>query len=417
MKAFYEDPELKKLFPFFMIINKDLTVYEMSGSVASLSGHATDSNVLLDELIEVVRPNLGFELSLISLVKRKDQVFLIKFRKVPSVLFKFQVVIGTASSDILFIGNPIVKNIADLNKLNISINDLPLYDNTLDFIQLHRAEQLISEELARSLEKLETQYQELAEANNKIKELNDRLARKVKSSGKHLDNFMKGSIELSYSLGHDMKAPVRQVNSFAQFLKHRLRIIKVEDEKVDSILEQILNSSQRLLYMIEALRSFTNISTKASKLKLVDIRQAIEDAIAVLQGDNHQYAKHEIVLDIPEKYEVRTDRAMLDVILLNIIGNAFKYSKEAVAPTIEVGVYSKDTFLVIWVKDNGIGFDDKYKSQIFKLFSRLGISEEFEGTGIGLANTSRAVGRIGGSIDVRSRVGGPTVFEVTIPNT
>jgi light-regulated signal transduction histidine kinase (bacteriophytochrome) len=215
----------------------------------------------------------------------------------------------------------------------------------------------------------------------------------------------------SYSVSHDLRAPLRHIDGFASLLS------KHASEKFDETglryLGVISDAARRMGRLIDDLLTFSRMSRTQLDAAEVDQDQLIADAIREPGLD-----RPGIEWRIAPLPRARADAAMLRQVWLNLLSNAVKYSARTEHPRIEVGsLPDPDTpgGHVFFVRDNGVGFDMKYAAKLFGVFQRLHSEAEFEGTGIGLANVRRIVARHGGRTWAESTIGSGATFFFSLP--
>jgi signal transduction histidine kinase len=216
----------------------------------------------------------------------------------------------------------------------------------------------------------------------------------------------------SYSVSHDLRAPLRHVSGFAELLqkspgpefddarKRYLRLISESAVKMGELIDALLIFSR--MGRAEMLRSHVDLNTI--------VRQAQRDAAEAEPERTVEW----VIKELPT---VPGDPSMLQLVFTNLLSNAFKYSRTRDNATIEIGTAegTNDHEFVVYVKDNGVGFDMTYANRLFGVFQRLHRADEFEGTGIGLANVQRIVLRHGGRVWAESEVGKGATFYVALP--
>jgi signal transduction histidine kinase len=244
-------------------------------------------------------------------------------------------------------------------------------------------------------------------AERTIRELNRELQRNLQqatAANKELEAF-------SYSVSHDLRAPLRHITGFVELLNKR--DTSVLDEKSQHYLQVISEAAQKMGALIDDLLSFSRMGRAEMMQTWVDLNQAVQEALADLSEETKD---REIIWDIGPLPRVMGDRAMLHLVLVNYLANALKFSRSRTPARIEIGaVTDHPEETRIFVRDNGVGFDNRYADKLFGLFQRLHGTEEFEGTGLGLANVRRIVHRHGGRTWAEGTVDGGATFWFSLP--
>jgi signal transduction histidine kinase len=219
-------------------------------------------------------------------------------------------------------------------------------------------------------------------------------------ANKELESF-------SYSVSHDLRAPLRAVDGFARILEEDYAQ-KLDDEG-RRLLGVVRASALRMGRLIDDLLAFSRLARQdASKQRLDMTLLAREVAGELANGAPAR-------IEIGELPAARADRAMMRQVWANLIGNALKYSGKVAEPRIEIGGRAAPAENVYWVRDNGVGFDMRYVGKLFGVFQRLHTGDEFDGTGVGLAIVQRVVARHGGRVAAESAPGAGARFHVTLP--
>jgi len=229
-----------------------------------------------------------------------------------------------------------------------------------------------------------------------------------------LENANKELEAFSYSVSHDLRAPLRHIDGFSNLLqKHAAASL---DEKGRRHLVVISEAAKRMGQLIDDLLMFSRIGR--GPLKLVDTDQAALVAGIIREGDFEKNGRS-IEWHIAPLPSVRADPALLHQVWFNLIDNAVKYSGKSSHPCITIGADGTTAAgeQVFFVRDNGVGFDMKYAAKLFGVFQRLHSGAEFEGTGVGLANVHRIVARHGGRTWAEGRVGEGAAFYFSLPIT
>jgi signal transduction histidine kinase len=205
------------------------------------------------------------------------------------------------------------------------------------------------------------------------------------ASNKELEAF-------AYSVSHDLRAPLRHMAGFSELLqKHSAQAL---DEKSRRYIGVILESAKKMGALIDDLLSFSRIGRAETNKGAVNLGQLVEEALAEVRRD---LGDRKIIWKVDKLPAAYGDRAMLRLAFVNLISNAVKFTRTRTPAEIQIGQMSAtDDQVVIFVRDNGVGFDMKYIGKLFGVFQRLHSGEAFEGTGIGLATVQRIAHRHGG---------------------
>jgi PAS domain S-box-containing protein len=213
----------------------------------------------------------------------------------------------------------------------------------------------------------------------------------------------------SYSVSHDLRAPLRHIGGFATMLKESVSL-NAEGERM---LKTIIDSAIRMGDLIDDLLAFSRVGRSQLERSEVDLGLLVGDIQQeVMTGANGQ----QVVWRVHPLPSVQADRSLLRLAFVNLLSNALKYSASRAPAEIEIGTLAVNgDETVLFVRDNGVGFDMQYAHKLFGVFQRLHSSEEFEGTGIGLANVKRIVHRHGGRVWAESAIDHGATFYVALP--
>ncbi len=247
-------------------------------------------------------------------------------------------------------------------------------------------------------------------AEQDIRQLNGELERRVNARTAELQASNHELEAFSYSVSHDLRAPLRHIDGFADLLERRTG--RTLDDKSKHYLATISAAAKSMGALIDDLLSFSRMGRAELLTSPVDLNQLIDRVRASFATETAGRTIHWSIGSLPV---VSGDPAMLRVVLTNLLANAVKYTQTRDEAHIEVQASQSETETVIEVQDNGVGFDPAYTHKLFGVFQRLHGSEEFEGTGIGLANVRRIIERHGGRAWAKGAVNEGASFFVALP--
>jgi len=225
----------------------------------------------------------------------------------------------------------------------------------------------------------------------------------LESSNKELEVF-------AYSVSHDLRAPLRHINSFGKLLKKHTE--ENPDEKTIKYMDIILDSVEKIDSFIDGLLEFSRIGRIEMWKKKVNLISLIEEVKKILQN---QIEGRNIIWNIRPLPDVDGDPLMIRCVMQNLIENALKYTANREEVHIEISSQNGNNEKIISIRDNGAGFDMKHADKIFGIFQRLHSEKEFKGRGIGLANVHKIISRHGGKVWAEGEVGKGAVFYFSIP--
>jgi PAS domain S-box-containing protein len=250
-------------------------------------------------------------------------------------------------------------------------------------------------------------------AEDEVHLLNAELEQRVRERTLQLEIINRELESFSYSVSHDLRAPLRHLTGFVNLLKDRCA--PGLDEKSLHYLKVISDSALMMGNLIEGLLAFSRMSRVAMKKVGVDISVLFKEVLETMRGEVQGRSINWLNGQLPE---VEADPILLKTVLMNLIGNALKFTGQKESAVIEFGHFDdQGDEHVFFVKDNGAGFDMKDQSKLFGLFQRLHKEEEFEGTGVGLANVQRIISRHGGRTWAEGAVGEGATFYFTLPRS
>lgn len=247
---------------------------------------------------------------------------------------------------------------------------------------------------------------ERKQSEETINSLNKELAhnlRELEFANKELESF-------SYSVSHDLRAPLRAINGYTQVLSEDFAKDLSEEAKMK--LEAISKNSKKMENLIDDLLTFSRLGKNELARKPVITEQIVGN---IVDDFCNQNSIKKTVFKIGDLLPATGDSSMLKQVWINLISNAYKYSQKEESPSIEIGSAPNNKEITYYVKDNGVGFDMRYYDKLFGIFQRLHSENEFEGTGVGLAIVQRIVSRHGGKVWAEAKVNGGATFYFTVP--
>jgi PAS domain S-box-containing protein len=216
----------------------------------------------------------------------------------------------------------------------------------------------------------------------------------------------------SYSVSHDLRAPIRHIDGFAELLQKNGAVLL--DAKGKRYLNMISDSAKQMGHLIDDLLVFSRMGRTQLQKTTVHFDQLVKEVLQELAPDTQN---RQISWQIAPLPDVHGDAAMLRQVWVNLIANAVKYTRQRDLATIEIGTLPPSANEhVMYIRDNGAGFDMQYMDKLFGVFQRLHRAEEFEGTGIGLANVRRIITRHGGRVWAEGKTDEGATFYVALPN-
>jgi len=234
------------------------------------------------------------------------------------------------------------------------------------------------------------------------RELLERTAQ-LEAANKELESF-------SYSVSHDLRAPLRHITGYAALLQKKTSSIL--DETTLHYLDTISESAKQMGNLIDDLLAFSRMGRSEVKWGRVGLEYLVKEILKDLKEETES---RDIAWKVGGLPEVYCDSSMLRLVFVNLISNAVKFTRPRSKADIEIGCISEKDEFIFFVRDNGVGFDPKYKDKLFGVFQRLHHQDEFEGTGIGLANVRRLIHRHGGRTWADGEIENGATFYFSLP--
>jgi PAS domain S-box-containing protein len=214
----------------------------------------------------------------------------------------------------------------------------------------------------------------------------------------------------SYSVSHDLKAPIRAIQGFSRMLagKHASQL----DKEGLRLLEVIVNNTQIMSNLIDDLLALSRLGRQQIRKSSIDLAAMARQVFEQLQEQEQEKDLRLTIQDLPKAWG---DYSLINQVMMNLLGNAIKFIKAKERAIIEVGGYIQGQETIYYVKDNGIGFDERYADKLFGVFQRLHRGPEYEGTGVGLSIVQRIIQRHGGRVWAEGMVGEGATFYFALP--
>lgn len=248
---------------------------------------------------------------------------------------------------------------------------------------------------------IEKHQQEIAlyQLNEDLKEKNIDL----EMINKELESF-------TYSVSHDLRAPLRAINGYAEILQRGYE--QNLDDRGKQFLGKVIASAERMEELIEKLLAFSRLGRRKLNKEQIDMNALTNDALEEVRTSSAYRIPQ---IDIQEMHPVQGDKELLRQVMINLISNAFKYSSKKDDAHVEINAVRQDHEIIYSVKDNGAGFDMSHAGKLFGVFQRMHGSAEFEGTGVGLAIVQRIVEHHGGRVWAEAEKDKGATFFFSLP--
>jgi signal transduction histidine kinase len=261
----------------------------------------------------------------------------------------------------------------------------------------------LSERYEKAIAFVEQQTKELRASRDELEARVRERTRDLQAANKELEAF-------NYSIAHDLRAPLRHISSFAHILEEECGDKLGPEEQ--RYLKKIFESTSRMDQLINDLLNFSRIGRTELTKQVIDLKKLVH---SVIEDHRPEIADRDVIWHVDSLPKVYADPAMLKQVLTNLISNGLKYSSSRDSSEITIGYKEEDDREIIFVRDNGVGFDARYVDKLFGVFQRLHSDHEFEGTGIGLANVKRIINRHGGEVWAEGAIGEGATFSFSLP--
>jgi signal transduction histidine kinase len=409
IKILVVDDREDNLFSIEAILEKDnYTIVKASSGRAALK-------VLLNEhdfsliLMDVQMPELnGFETA--TIIYERD-----KLKNIPIIFItaysndEDHVFRGYRMGGVDYIYKPINP---DLLRVKVSV-----------FVELYRKNRQLQQQESKLLSansSLQKEIEDRKLSEEKIQHLNQQLI----ENNAHLKQMNEELDQFAYMASHDLQEPLRKIQMFSD----KIMVKKDPDEETTKYFSKIISASRRMQSLINNLLDFSRHSVRSSDFKKTDLNQLLKETLNELELDIEKSGAKIHIGNLPE---IAAVPGLMQQLFYNLLSNAVKFRKKAVAPVIDInaaemtpeeflqlsGHVNGSIYYKITVTDNGIGFDEQYSEDIFKVFKRLHSYQQYEGTGVGLSICKKIVEQHGGFIRARSAVEKGSTFIIGLPAT
>lgn len=247
-------------------------------------------------------------------------------------------------------------------------------------------------------------------AEEEIHRLNLELEHRVRQRTAELEVANQELESFSYSVSHDLRAPLRGIDGYICMLKEDYA--EQLDAEGNRMLDVVSNEAVRMGRLIDDLLAFSRLGRQPLQRLSIDMNQLVEGVIANLAKEASTGA---VRFDVKPLPSAKGDPSMLRQVFANLIGNAIKFTRHSANPVVEVGAWKAAEEIVCYVKDNGAGFDEKYAHKLFGVFQRLHSEDQFEGTGVGLALVQRVIHRHKGKVWAKGKINQGAEFFFSLP--
>jgi PAS domain S-box-containing protein len=243
-------------------------------------------------------------------------------------------------------------------------------------------------------------------AEEGIRRLNENLLRR----GEELESANKELEAFSYSVSHDLRAPLRGIDGFSRILLEESG--PQLDDEGKRLLKIVRSETQRMGHLIDDLLEFSRMGRQGMQATPCDMTLLAQRAFEQIDKEECRRIRHFDLKPLPSAYG---DRAMLQQVFFNMVANAVKFTAQQTEPVLEIGGSTNNGFSTYYVKDNGVGFDPRFADKLFGVFQRLHGEDQFEGTGVGLALVKRIIQRHNGRVWAEGRLNEGATFYFALP--
>jgi signal transduction histidine kinase len=369
---------MNSLFPFYILINRDLTVDAMGKSITKLK--IIKKGDPFFNIFTIERPLQTKNFNAIK--RQKSALFIFHLNNDNESKFRGQIYCDEQNDQLCFLGSPLVQSLDELKNLNLTLTDFALHDN-----------------ISQYLFALQMQLSSLKDSKNfadKLKKSNNQL----KQSNNELQDF-------AYMLSHDLKSPLRGINSLAHFIEDDINNNNLSD--LSSHIKTIKGRVARMENLINGVLDFTKIGMQKSKKEKINLNDLVR--IIFEEGLTDENIVFNIESELPTIYNIQV---LFIQLFSNLISNSIKYNDKQQG-LISIGYKESNKFHEFSIKDNGPGIPKKYHDKIFQVFQTLNSKDVIESTGVGLSIVKKIITFLNGSIWLESKIDEGTTFYFNIP--
>jgi PAS domain S-box-containing protein len=288
--------------------------------------------------------------------------------------------------------------------IDVSVTASPIKDATGKVMGVSK--------VARDITKRKAVEEKIHRMNVELEQRVGERTAQLRTANEKLETANEELEAFSYSVSHDLRAPLRHVMGFVELLQKDAGPSLSEQSLCH--LTTISQSAKRMGDLIDDLLAFARVGHTALQKTNVNLDELVREIVNAFEVET---MKQNIAWEIRPLPAIQADRALLRLVLVNLISNAVKFTGARAKARIEIGSIAGDGETVIFIRDNGAGFDPRYTHKLFGVFQRLHSHDEFEGTGIGLANVRRIIHRHGGRTWAEGVVDGGATFSFSIPDS
>ena len=316
--------------------------------------------------------------------------------------FSVDIALGPLKADKEMVVIAVIRDVTEREKSEASLRRA-LNELELQVMERTSTLSITNEELLAEIEERKRTEAQLEEYKRNLEEQVTERTAELTAVNKELEAF-------SYSVSHDLRAPLRQMSGFVELLQKQ--ITDNYNEKAHQYMALIMTASKKMDMLINDLLALSYIGRKEMQKRKVNLNSLVKEVAGEIQ---YEFKERKINWEIDTLPDVIGDRALLRLVLVNLLSNAAKFTSTRQQAKIKIGCSGDDDKFTCSISDNGVGFDMKYVDRLFGAFQRLHTQEEFEGTGIGLANVQRIIARHGGRVWAEGALEQGATFFFTLP--